>query len=745
MEAISISDSMRFEKYRAIMWSTLTSNSDAILSMNSKKFNESNNITISFINTRSKNSPYYKKHAKEVNVIFSQLSLSVDVDSINRLIPYAEAMSDIISKNSAKSTVTTLYDTDANTRSITDTENIAQAAQSIGTISINMSVDRVALELMQLTKIKPISRKIPPQNPFATPLKVPLPKEIEVAFTSVMSGLSLHFDMGSDQISSNIALADFSVSDNRSEFASYHYKEMICRSKLASEFSNPSIKKDHPSIKSDEDNNLLTISFTQEGNPHPSTIVVDILLRDATALVTFGRTMQLLKLTNEIANAGLLLSSKFSEKGNNASPASKKSTNAVATTRRKTEKRDSLHKLSKRQSNARITLVSSEDLDSYIMNVTVKIANPRILILENRSNEHSKAIVMRSNIIINYCQDVKSKIRKEIRESIHLSILNAEIFSLYGGLRNGIPLQIVEPAAIDFHLNRRCECGLVLSVSVNFDADDLIAKISLKDLMLVKSVWAHSSLKDFEKLASTTSSSDSSADENNDVGDGNTRNITMYDIQFHMNTVKVVLINDLLNDNNPVLQFHIDSINASGGGALGMWEYEIEGNILCHTDFYNTRTATCEPILEKCQPTFSIISTSSTGGLFELKYDSTMHFNLSGAMSSALSHTYSLLTDDVVDIDNQYNKVVRQRNERHAAVTFKNDLGVPVNLYDSVRGVHILTLIDSTPTSCPPIPMSASESRSYRKSVYPSLFDLRFTGKLDSERAPLLQLPLNIR
>jgi hypothetical protein len=284
-----------------------------------------------------------------------------------------------------------------------------------------------------------------------------------------------------------------------------------------------------------------------------------------------------------------------------------------------------------------------------------------------------------------------------------------------------------------------------LSVSVNFDADDLIAKISLKDLMLVKSVWAHSSLKDFEKLASTTSSSDSPADENNNVGDGNTKNITMYDIQFHMNTVKVILINDLLNDNNPVLQFHIDSINASGGGALGMGEYEIEGNILLHTEFYNTRTATWEPILEKCQPTFLITSTSATGGLFELKYGSTMHFNLSGAMSSALSHTYSLLTDDVVDIDNQYNKVVRQRNERHAAVTFKNDLGVPVNLYDSVRGVHILTLADNTPTSCPPIPMSASESRSYRKSVYPSLFDLRFTGKLDSERAPLLQLPLNIR
>jgi hypothetical protein len=287
----------------------------------------------------------------------------------------------------------------------------------------------------------------------------------------------------------------------------------------------------------------------------------------------------------------------------------------------------------------------------------------------------------------------------------------------------------------------------VLSVSVNFDSDDLIAKISLRDVMLIKAVWVRSSIRDFEKITSGSTSAETVSDESSNVyaDDGNTRNITMYDIQFHMNTVKLVLINDLLNDNNPVLQLHIDSVNASGGGALGMGEYGIDGNILVHSDFYNTRTATWEPIVEKCQPVFTVSSTTSTGGLFELKYDSTMQFNLSGAMSSALSHTYSLLTDEVIDIDNDYNVIKRQRNERHAAVRFKNDLGVPVNLYDSIRGVHILTLTDSTPVSCPPVPMSASDNRSYRKNVYPGLFDLRFTGKLDTERAPLLQLPLNIR
>ena len=743
MEAIYISDSMRFEKFRAIMWSTLTSYNDAIKNMDSKKYNESNNITISYINTKSKKSPYYKKHMREVSVIFSQLSLSVDVDSINRLIPYAETMSKVISSNSTSSTITSASESEKNTRSITDTENIAQAAQSIGSINFKMTVDRVALELMHLTTIKATSRKIAPPNPFATPLKVPLAKEIEIAFTSVMSGLAISFDMTSDQISSNISLNDFSVSDKRSEFASYHFKDIICRSKLASEFSNPSVKKDYPTaIKSHEDNDLLTISFTQDGNPHPTNIIVDILLRDATALVTFGRTKELINLSNEIATAGLLLSSKFSDKGNNSSPSSKRMSTSIS--KPKTEKRDSTsNKINRRRS----TLTANEDINSYMMNVTVKIANPRILILENRSNENSKAIVMRSNIVINFCQDVKNKITKEIRESFHLSVLNAEIFSLYGGLQNGVPLQIVEPAAIDFHLNRMSERGLVLSVSVNFDADDLIAKISLRDVMLIKAVWARSTLKDFEKITSGSTSTESTSDAQSDLyaDDGNTRNITMYDIQFHMNTVKLVLINDLLNDNNPVLQLHVDSVNASGGGALGMGEYAIDGNILIHSDFYNTRTATWEPIIEKCQPVFAVSSTTSAGGVFELKYDSTMQFNLSGAMSSALSHTYSLLTDEVVDIDNEYNVVQRERNERHAAVRFKNDLGIPVNLYDSVRGVHILTLTDNTPVSCPPIPMSASDNRSYRKSAYPGLFDLRFTGKLDTERAPLLQLPLNIR
>ena len=402
MEAIYISDSMRYEKFRAIMWSTLTSYSDAIKNMDSKKYNESNNITISYINTKSKKSPYYNKHMREVSVIFSQLSLSVDVDSINRLIPYAETMAKVISNNSTSSGITTLAESDKNTRSITDTENIAQAAQSIGSINFKMTVDRVALELMHLTTIKATSRKIAPPNPFATPLKVPLPKEIEIAFTSVMSGLAISFDMTSDQISSNISLTDFSVSDKRSEFASYHYKEIICRSKLASEFSNPSVKKDYPSaMKWDEDNNLLTISFTQDGNPHPSNIIIDILLRDATALVTFGRTRELINLSNEIVNAGLLLSSKFSDKGNNSSPSSKRmSTTSIS--KPKTEKRDSV---SNKMNRRRSTLTANEDINSYMMNVTVKIANPRILILENRSNENSKAIVMRSNICLLYTSD----------------------------------------------------------------------------------------------------------------------------------------------------------------------------------------------------------------------------------------------------------------------------------------------------------------------------------------------------
>ena len=735
MEAMNISDSMRFEKYRAILWSTVNSYA-AITDGDIKKSNDSNNIAISFINAKSKKSPYYVKHAKEVSIIFSQLSLSIDVDTINRLLPYAETMSSLLSQNGGQKSP--VYEADSNTLSITDSENIAHAAQSVGSLNFKMTVDRVALELMKITTTKSTSsRKGPPPNPFATPLKVPLPKEIEVAFSSVMSGFSFSLELDSEHISSQIILSDFAVYDQRTEFSSYHYKEMICRSKIASEYSNDK-KIKNPAIKSDDDNNLLMITFTQEGNPHPSSIIIDILLRDATALVTFGRTIELMKIANEIVNAGLNLSSKFTGKSS-SSPPSKNSSSSSS--RRKS---DITTKVTKGRRRSTLSSIVNEDINAYTLNVTVKISNPRILILENRSIENSKAIVLRSNIVINYCQDVKNKLTKESRESIHLSILHAEIFSLYGGVKNGIPLQIVEPAALDFHLNRRCEGGLVLSVSVNFDADDLIAKVSLRDLMLVKAVWVRANIKDFGKMTGGTYSSENNNEEKTDIySDGNTRNITMYDIQFHMNTVKVVLINDLFNDNNPILQAHIDSINASGGGALAMGEYEIEGNILLHTDFYNTRTATWEPIIEKCQPIFLISSTTSTGGLVEFRYDSTIQFNLSGAMSSALSHTYSLLNDEIVDMDNEF-VAQRERNERHAALRFRNDLGIPVNLYDSIRGVHVLTLTDSTPTACPPIPMSTSETRSSRKNVYPNMFDLRFMGKLDDERAPLLQLPVNI-
>ena len=83
---------------------------------------------------------------------------------------------------------------------------------------------------------------------------------------------------------------------------------------------------------------------------------------------------------------------------------------------------------------------------SFTMNVIVSIKNPRIIFLENPEFVDSRAIVARCGASVQYCTHTDEKVSNEIRETLHFSLQTLEIFAVTG-LKNGRPMQIMEPTA----------------------------------------------------------------------------------------------------------------------------------------------------------------------------------------------------------------------------------------------------------------------------------------------------------
>ena len=179
-------------------------------------------------------------------------------------------------------------------------------------------------------------------------------------------------------------------------------------------------------------------------------------------------------------------------------------TNIENSTGKSTDRR---RKLSRSSSIA----ANNSTVSTSTMNVTLKIRDPRLLVLDDPTTLASRAILCKNEINLHYTRDVVTRTagfgviatptapipktgqmnanntRREIDDSLHVSLKNNEIFVILNML-GWNPRSILEPVAIEYHLRRKILDDQVLLIKSSIDVDSINARISVNDLLLAQSI-----------------------------------------------------------------------------------------------------------------------------------------------------------------------------------------------------------------------------------------------------------------
>ena len=312
---------------------------------------------------------------------------------------------------------------------------------------------------------------------------------------------------------------------------------------------------------------------------------------------------------------------------------------------------------------------------------------------------------------------------------------------------------IIEPSHFEVNIQRRVENNINLSTKVSVNITEILAKVSLKDLVLMKSVGIQLEKAIAENnhalggdSAPSNKAPSRSSTPVSDI-DGSRRmstlasvmDISVYSITVHCNSIVVNAINDFFNDYQSIIRVGATDIDVNINGCLGLQDYCGDIAVSLYADFYNQELAAWEPFMEKWYPTVLINSKPSEGLSIELSYQNIVQCNLSGKLIKSVSHAHKLVTQE----DNDYRNILSATSSDEYPITFINDLGVPFHLNDSRTGNLLLTLSNSNPAPLIQGSISCGMTTD-RISAYPTVYDIYFLDKLGTERLPLLQLPLNI-
>lgn len=437
--------------------------------------------------------------------------------------------------------------------------------------------------------------------------------------------------------------------------------------------------------------------------------------------------------------------------------------------------------------------------DSFVLHVIVKVENPRLIFLEKPEDIDSKAIVGRCGIHIHYCNDIRHRSTGETKEKLQVSLHSAEVFVLTG-MHQGFPQQVIEPTGMELLLNRTIEQGIELAVGLSVDVERVSGRISFHDLELVKSILARASLAVNEANTRTRDRRDSGIDVSSDDESGSNvssdrertrsrsirgrtwstvsdedkeshgahaprhkhpraaqqqpatssepnlktpapiQHLTMYDISIHCGRVSIIAIDDSDNKNLPVARIAVDlAIFQATGASI---QVSGVGSMVLQAEHYNTAVAVWEPIVERWQPTIRLSRDAMTTSL-EIQCDEMVFVNVSGAMTKSISRAMNLLS--LVRGERGGGRETVQARHKYHPFILHNELGVPVDIFDSLSTKKLISLRETDNTPLPPTNKQSSSSRSVQRiDQFSSTVDVRLCGQLSNLRLPLFQLPLNI-
>ena len=399
---------------------------------------------------------------------------------------------------------------------------------------------------------------------------------------------------------------------------------------------------------------------------------------------------------------------------------------------------------------------------SSTMTVTVKVTNPRLILLEDPTSDESKALVGSCDIEVHYSREfilypgfnaVTKLQNKELRESLHVSVHNHEVFVLRN-MSLWHPLSVVEPMGVEFNLRRCTKNGKLVSSIMSVDLDDVNARVSVNDIFLLQSIFTRRSITEPSPVvpgqpphhttttAATATTTSLSISAPNVTPEGEqTDSSPSWTLSLNMGSVSLVGINDFNGQNVPVVRTLLDGttffIEVSQQKMHG------EGSLIASACFYNPRLSVWEPMMDRWHPQLSLTSWA-LGSSVELKSDHTMQLTVSGIMLEKLLETYSLFfrLDDM------------KEREEVPDVVIVNALGsdISFDIYDSATNTRMISLLENESRPLPRLAvnrkngnnMKQSPGYSYSTKHTPTVVDIHFQGDFGNQRLPLHHLPLNI-
>lgn len=376
--------------------------------------------------------------------------------------------------------------------------------------------------------------------------------------------------------------------------------------------------------------------------------------------------------------------------------------------------------------------VTKENELKESLNVSVTVRNPRLLLLDNPEVKNSKAIVSDCKIAFHFTQEKKSAKngqRVEVKDTFHCSLQRAQVFVLSDVSENVNPHKIIAPTGVDIHAKRQSENGVMLSNSLNVGSEPISCRVSLNDVVLTNTILARSKLtkrQDKKELQSTEATKKQEQ----------AMLLTMLTVQLSFAKVTVILLNDYRDVNIPLFRVALDHFAYYSSGAVSRMDGE--GSMLVTADYYNTEVTEWEPVLEPWIPAVKV-KRDANGTELSFLSRGVMQVNVTGAMCSCIYTTISLLTK----IGQEGS--AGERKQVHPLVV-RNFLGTAVELQDSRTGESLVVLVDDSLFAVPPKSSNKTggsrKHGSYKEEKYPDLFDLVLLGDHGGPRAPITQIPL---
>lgn len=841
MNELSIQDSLRAESQQDLIRTPL--------------LNNQNFIKVTHLAINNTLSPYYRKHATEIDVEITDLCMNTDANTVLHLKPFFEVLltkrgppvgvpplsssvpnavgvditgvkdSNAVELGSATTTMTTPkgmliecsfsnFTLDMLRSAPVETKGLLlQRAYSWRVDGLMCRIElfdlmsaEVKLKSTEVTDIREVSRNHLFRKIFCPIYDTSIGNNMSTSSSSSSSSSNIQLVSPRITTRSSASIIDMLSDDstNMHKDNTPHKKPLNLNQTSNSNFSD--LFKDASSATSTEIMNAITVVYAQKSR------TISLVTVDLVNMATLVDVDTVLDFTNvAVSNAFAYLSLLTVTPPPSTSPATGSDTFATPIASKQVDKQSDKRKsISPMPHTPYIPSMEDEvnaptNQTTTTMNVSVKVVNPRLLILEDPSAKETQALMLQSEINIHYTRDFSvfaspsarlsfspspqtttSSIKKVLNESLHLSVTKLGI-SLINNIHLWSPKRILQPFSVEFHLRRKCVDDQNMFMKMSADIESTNARISTKDLVRVQSILVHRGvedestavIQDASRVASFDGSKKSFDDSKsnkdltwtNSINRRSSMNSAFLSRQYKFNRmitpnrhegkqppklsfllnvgpIDLVLIDDTRQQNNiPILRARCVDMTMY----IERVEEEDngrlrgEGSSNLNVEFFHPKLSIWEPFIENWTPCFRLCFETVNGNEQENSYELTsprpLQVTVSGIMLCKLIEIVTSMTQPSVSVWQPIN-IDSDSND----VTLTNSLSVPITVYPSLRcSTRILVLDEINRTAV--IPKLNKEGRPVYSddsdANLPVALNIHLGGELAEEKQPLRHLPLN--